>query len=100
MQRPSICLLGLTMLLGAPAMAQDLPTTGALGDMTIVGGALAQGQIARMQARKAGVRDPYDAASAANARDTCSHRAMYRSKLGARDPRVQRLYALCAKAGY
>jgi hypothetical protein len=96
-----LALFPIALLFAPQAIAQD----GAMGDMTIVGGAVAQGQIAEMEARKRSpgqtMRKATDASSAAaRARANCARKAQVRARYGARDPKVLQFYRLCAQAGY
>ncbi|MCW4462601.1 hypothetical protein OK349_12860 [Sphingomonas sp. BT-65] len=95
-----LALVLLSILLAPPAIAQD----GAMGDMTIVGSAIAQGQIAEIEARKRSPgqtsRRTSEASSATRARANCARKAAFRARYGASDPRVLQLYRLCARAGY
>ncbi|HEY0622446.1 hypothetical protein [Sphingomonas sp.] len=92
-------LVPICILLAQPAIAQD----GAMGDMTIVGGAIAQGQIGEIEARKrAGgtARKASAEGSAARACANCARKAQFRARYGANDPKVRQFYRLCARAGY
>jgi len=87
-----LALTALGLCLAAPAaMAQDIQPVLDLPE-------LARGQVISSTAKAQSRRG--EARSASNAERICAQRASMRARYGRDDPRVQRLYRLCAEAGY
>jgi len=79
-------------LLSAPASAQDMP------------GALNLPDLARTQTQSSAMHSHAErdrrGPRASRTAQTCANVPRVRARLGANDPRVQRLAYLCKKAGY